>query len=140
MKKNLFFKIFYIVTMLVVVTNTAISVKNNLFFDINSLPQGTLSQSVDSPDGKRTLNIYSISNSLGTAVRGEVIYKGDKKNVFWQTGLDSVEAHWEDGYVVMIDGMPLDVAHGAVYDCRRGNSILQEGSIDENFVPEEQVG
>lgn len=138
MKHNLGFKLFYLITAIVVILNTAISVKNNLFFDINSLPDGALTQTVVSPDGKHTLKIYSISNSLGSAVRGELVSDKKESNVFWQTGLDSVEAQWVDNNNVIIDGMPLDVVHGAVYDCRRGSSIMQEGSIDENFVPVEQ--
>lgn len=138
LKRNLGFKIFYFVTALVVILNTAVSVKNNLFFDINSLPDGSLTQTISSPDGKHTLKLYSISNSLGAAVRGELVSGGKETNVFWQTGLDSVEARWVDNNNVIIDGMPLDVVHGAVYDCRRGSSIMQEGSIDENFAPVEQ--
>lgn len=138
MKRNLFFKIFYLITAVIVIINTALSVKNNLFFNINSLPEGNLVQEVDSPDGKNTLKLYSISNSLGNAVRGEAVIDGKKTNVFWQTGLDNVEAHWVDNYNVVIDGMPLDIVHGAVYDCRRGSSIMQEGAIDENFAPTEE--
>ncbi len=136
MKKNIPFLIFYIFIAAVVVFNTSASLKNSLFSDINSLPPGTLVYSCDSPNAKRTLNIYRIENSLGTAVRGEIVEDGDAQNIFWQTEIENVTAIWFDNNSVVIDGLTLNVSKGGTYDCRRGKSLFQDGSVNDSYAHE----
>ncbi len=141
MRKNVPYLIFYILVLAVVIFNTAVNVKNGLFFDIEDLPTGTLIYSSPSPEGDSTLNIYRVQNVLGTAVRGEVADQSGTDNIFWQTDIDTVDAVWLDNDSVEINGIPLIVSKGGTYDCRRGSSLFQDGAVDDAFVPEkEHVG
>lgn len=130
MKKNWGYFIIYFLTLAVVIFNVSLAIKESLFFNINDLPEGSLLSSQISPDGKKTLNLYLIDNSLGTAVRGEVVSGNEKKNVYWQTGTTDVSAFWNDNHFVVIDEIPLDITKGGEYDCRRGKSLFQEGAVE----------
>lgn len=136
MKKRLFFIIFYALTLIITSINVAITVKDNLFFDINKLPKGNFSYSVASPSGNKTLNIYVVKNSLGSAVRGEIVSGEAVKNIFWQTGTSSVLSFWENDEVVNIHEVSINLSQGAVYDCRRGTSLFQEGNLGGLAAPE----
>ena len=138
--KNLGFRLLYLITALVVLANTVVSVKNELFTDINHLPEGTLAFSVENPSGSRTMNVYVISNNLGNAVRGEIVDEKESYNIFWQTGIDSVDVHWADDKNVVINNIPLDASDKFGYDCRRGTSLFDEGSLVENFVDPDGEG
>lgn len=132
--KKMCFNLLYVITAVVVIFNVFMSIKTSIFFDIDDLPKGKEIYSVKSPNGDKSFNIYLISNSLGTAVRGSVEDKKGSKNVFWQTNIESVDASWVDNNIVMINDMSLDVSKGGFYDCRRGISLFQEGAVDENIV------
>lgn len=136
MKKNIFFIIVYALTLIISAVNVAITIKDNLFFDINSLPQGNYSYSVTSPTGDKVLNIYVVENSLGAAVRGEIVSDGVAKNVFWQTDTAAVASYWENNDVVNVNELSINIAQGAVYDCRRGTSLFQEGNLGGLAAPE----
>ncbi|MBQ8202767.1 MAG: hypothetical protein IJZ75_00610 [Clostridia bacterium] len=136
MKKNIFFIIVYALTLIISAVNVAITIKDNLFFDINSLPQGNYSYSVASPTGDKVLNIYVVENSLGAAVRGEIVSGGVAKNVFWQTDTAAVASYWENNDVVNVNELSINIAQGAVYDCRRGTSLFQEGNLGGLAAPE----
>lgn len=134
--KNIGFKILYVVTLLVTVVELGFSVKENLFTDISKLPTGKLYQSISSPaeDRPRDMNIYVVKNSLGEGVRVEIAEGDNKYNIFWQTGIDSIEAKWLDGNTVMINEIPLNADDTFGYDCRRGYSLFDEGSLEQNFT------
>lgn len=136
MLKKILLKCFYGLTFAVTVFNLAAGVKESLFFDINRLPEGKLTCSVNSPDGKRTLNIYTVENSIGQAVRGEVVYKNKKTNVFWQTGIKNAETMWLNNDGIVINGVGLNVKNGDTYDSRRGTSLFQEGNLGGEAAPE----
>lgn len=132
--KNLGFRLLYLITALVVAVNTAAGVWYELFTDIDRLPEGTLAFSVENPTGSRTMNVYVVSNNLGDAVRGEIVDKNESYNIFWQTGIDSVDVYWADEKNIVINNIPLDASDKFGYDCRRGTSLFDEGSLVQNFV------
>lgn len=138
MKKEIPFKIFYLLAAVVVILNLVITIRESAFFNIQELPAGRLMYSCESPQGERTLNVYRVENALGTAIRGEVVKQdGERQNVFWQTNLENVEVSWLDDSTVVIDSLILNVAKGGSYDCRRGTSLFQEGAVEEAYVTEE---
>ena len=136
MKKNIFFVIIYALALIISFVNVGITIKDNLFSDINELPTGEYAYSVTSPDGSRVLNIYTVKNALGSAARGEIVENGAAKNIFWQTNTRAVVSFWENNEVVNIHEVSINLTHGAVYDCRRGISLFQEGNLSGKAAPE----
>lgn len=132
--KNIGFKIVYIITAIVVVVELAFAVKGSIFTDISELPKGTLQRSYHSPTGEKVMNIYLVENNLGVAIRGEIVTKEGAHNIFWQTGIDNVEAEWIADNTVMINNIPLDADDKFGYDCRRGYSLFDDGALEQNFT------
>lgn len=132
--RNLGFKIVYLITALVMIVELAFTVKSSLFSDISKLPIGELKTSSVSPSGEKTMNIYVVENNVGVAIRGEIVQKGKKHNIFWQTGIDEVEALWLNNDTVIINEIPLNSDDEFGYDCRRGYSLFDEGSLEQNFT------
>ncbi len=132
--KNIGFKILYIITAIVVIVELTFAVKGSLFTDISELPTGTLHVSSNSPSGEKTMNIYVVKNNLGVAVRGEIVTADSKHNIFWQTGIDDVQAVWLNDDTVVINEIPLNADDTFGYDCRRGYSLFDEGSLEQNFM------
>ena len=132
--KNIGFKILYLITALVIIVELGFAVKNSLFTDISQLPLGELESSSVSPSGEKTMNIYVVKNNLGVAIRGEIEQNSKKHNIFWQTGIDAVEAVWLNDDTVVINEIPLNADDTFGYDCRRGYSLFDEGSLEQNFT------
>ncbi len=132
--KNIGFKIVYIITAVVIIVELAFAIKGSIFTDISELPKGTLQESYDSPTGEKVMNIYLVENNLGVAIRGEIVTKQGAHNIFWQTGIDSVEAEWIAENTVMINNIPLDADDEFGYDCRRGYSLFDDGALEQNFT------
>ena len=132
--KNLGFKILYAVTAIVVVAELCFAVKGSLFTDISKLPTGTPVSSSTSPSGEKTMNIYLVKNNLGVAIRGEIETNNTKHNIFWQTGIDEVEAVWLNDDTVVINEIPLNADDTFGYDCRRGYSLFDDGALEQNFT------
>lgn len=132
--KNVGFKILYVVTALIIAVDIGFAVKGSLFTDIADLPTGTLRTASVSPSGEKTMNIYVVENNLGVAVRGEIEQNNKKHNIFWQTGIDEVEAVWLNEDTVVINEIPLNSDDTFGYDCRRGYSLFDEGSLEQNFT------
>ncbi len=132
--KNIGFKLLYLFTALVIFVEIGFSVKGSLFTDISNLPEGRLKDSIESPTGERTLNIYLIKNNLGVAIRGEIVEDNKSHNIFWQTDIDEVEAIWYDDDTVIINEIPLDADDTFGYDSRRGYSLFDDGALEDNFT------
>lgn len=133
MKKNRIFEAYYFITLAIVIVNSIFFVKDSFFFSMNDLPSGSLQYSVSSPNNKFSVSVYKVENNLGTAVRVEAVKTDRKKykarNIFWQTDITDVTLQWIDGDVIVINEVPINIADGGYYDCRRGMSIMTEGSI-----------
>lgn len=136
--KNIGFKILYTITAILMIVEIGFAVKGSLFTDIADLPTGTLTQTITSPSGERTMNIYVVKNNIGVAVRGEVVKEEEKHNIFWQTGIDEVEAVWINDSTVFINEIPINADDTFGYDCRRGYSLFDEGSIEQRFISYEE--
>lgn len=132
--KNTVFKILYVFTAMVMIVELGFAVKESLFTDIADLPKGTFVASAVSPSGDKTMNIYVVKNNIGKAVRGEIVQGNTKHNIFWQTGIDSVSATWVNDTIVLINEIPLNADDTFGYDCRRGYSLFDEGSLQEDFM------
>lgn len=134
--KNIGFKILYVVTLLVTVIELGFILKDSLFSDISKLPTGVLKQSIPSPseENPRNMNIYVVKNTLGEGVRIEIADVNEAYNIFWQTGIDEVDAKWTNNDTILINDIPLDANNRVGYDCRRGYSLFDEGSLEENFA------
>lgn len=132
--KNIGFKILYVITAIVVVIELGFAVKGSLFTDISELPTGTLYNSSISPSGEKIMNIYVVKNNLGVAIRGEIVSDSTSHNIFWQTGIDDVDALWLNDDTVVINEIPLNADDTFGYDCRRGYSLFDEGSLEQNFM------
>ena len=138
MKTKPLFITIYVFALAITLVNVFFTVKSSLFADINKLPQGEILYTVSSPSGDKAINVYCVENSLGSAVRAELETDGKLINVFWQTGIDSVEVSWTNDDVAVINSIPLDVCHGGFYDCRNGVSLFKEGALEgEGFVDED---
>lgn len=122
-------RIFYILAAVTVLFNTAFAIEDGIFYDINQLPTGVLKGSVTSPDGNKTLNVYEINNSIGSAVRAEISDGKTLRNVYWQTDIKDVKFSFVNDNVISVDEVVLDITGPDVYDCRRGVSLFQEGSL-----------
>lgn len=138
MKTKPLFIMIYVFTLVITLVNLFFTVKSSLFADINKLPQGKIISTVSSPTGDKVINVYCVENSLGSAVRAEVKTKDKTSNIFWQTGIDSVEVIWANNDVAVINSIPLDVCHGGFYDCRNGVSLFKDGALEgEGFVDQD---
>lgn len=132
--KRVILRLTYLLAFLIIIANLAFVVRDGLTFSMKKLPVGEKLYSVDSPAGNKTLTVYHINNSLGTAVRADVTGPEGVRNVYWQIGLDGVDSSWINNAVVNINGVELNVDAGAEYDCRLGYSIFREGSIEGEDV------
>lgn len=136
--KNIGFKLLYVITAVVMLIETGFSVKNSLFTDIADLPTGKLLYTEESPSGNKHLNVYVVKNNMGEAVRGEIATKTGSYNIFWQTDIETVDAFWLDEKNVVINDIILDSNDTFGYDCRRGYSLFDEGSLEQNFTNYEE--
>ena len=132
--KNRGFKILYIITILVIIVELGFTVKNNLFADIADVPKGDFIETYPCASCEKKMNIYLVKNSIGTAIRGEIETEKEKYNIFWQTGIETVDVKWINEDIIMINEKPLDVNDKLGYDCRRGYSLFDDGAIEENFT------
>lgn len=137
MKKKLL-SFVYILCALVVIINTFFTVRDSLYFTMDDLPEGKEIYSVASPSGNKILTVYSIENSIGTAVRASVKRGKNTRNLYWQTGLCEVDSGWLDENTVIINDVEINVKKGS-YDCRRGYSILSEGALEGKDVEEAPI-
>lgn len=120
----------YILALAVALINSVFTVRDSVHFSMSLLPEGTEIYCSSSPNGSKMLKLYKINNSLGKAIRGEIVTKDSSRCIYWQTGIDDAEYSWRDEHTVIINGVPIN-AHKGAYDCRRGYSIFSEGSLEE---------
>lgn len=132
--KRCLLRLTYLLAVLVIAANLVYVIRDSMTFSMEYLPVGEKLYSVASPAGDKTLTVYCVNNSFGTAVRADVTSRDGVKNVYWQTGLEGVDSGWVNNMVVDINGVELNVEAGAVYDCRLGYSIFREGSIEGEDV------
>lgn len=124
MSKNKLFLAIYILCVIVVLFNSFFFIKDEFFYDMNCLPQGKFVFSSLSPNGDRSVLLYSVESPKGNAVRVELVNFDtdmsvkEQKNIYWETGKSSLTIGWEDNNRVIIDTVLLDISKNEVYDCR----------------------
>ena len=133
MKKNVFLSLLYILGFLIISLNNVISAVKALSPDINDLPEGKFFISSFSPEESSRVDFYIVKNSMGTAVRGEKVEGDSHTNIYWQTGIDSVNVKWLDEYGVVINEIPLNL-NTDKFDSRRGTAIFSDGVLAEKIT------
>lgn len=129
MKKKLIICVYFL-TVIVLLFNSVFFIKDELFFNLNDLPEGQLLYSSMSPDNNRSLSVYRVKCSLGTGIRAE-LYEWDEnmqatsKNVFWDANCENAIVCWADNDVISINDIPLNIGEGNTYDSRRKTAISQ---------------
>ncbi len=94
------------------------------FFSMNNLPKGELIDSIDSPNGNSTVNVYIARGNatVAEAIRCEVIYKdriiNKKRNIYWQYRQSAVKITWLNDTTVRINDINLDI-NKDTYDYRQ---------------------
>ncbi len=94
------------------------------FFSMNSLPKGDLIDSIDSPNGNNTVNVYLVRGSatVAEAIRCEIIFKdrliNKSRNIYWQYRQSEVEITWLNDTTIKINEIYLDI-NKDVYDYRQ---------------------
>lgn len=118
------------------IVELGLATNKSLFTDISQLPVGTLVHEYPNESGNKSLNIYFATNDIETAIRGEIKTDEETYNIFWQTGItvDEVEAQWLGDDTIVINNIKIDANDKFGYDCRRGLSLFDEGSLEENFT------
>ena len=133
MKSKVITAVIYVIAAVITILNTVFGMAESLFPNLDKLPKGNSVYSSISPDGKSELKVYTVSNSVGDAVRGEVSYKGKNvKNVYWETDVIFDSAEWIGNDVIRINDILLDMKSDDVYDSRRGVSLFRSGALAEN--------
>ena len=133
MKKNVLFITVYILAFLVITANTVTAAVQSLFPDISDLPKGDIIESTVSPNGTSRVDFYVVKNNLGTAIRGECVRGSKRANIYWQTGIDSVDVEWLDEQGIIINNIPLNIKTDK-FDSRRGTAIFSEGVLAERIT------
>ncbi|MDL2310978.1 DUF5412 domain-containing protein, partial [Peptostreptococcaceae bacterium OttesenSCG-928-C18] len=97
---------------------------------------GELANTVVSPDGKYTIELYYNTNNisysdsiLGVLKNNET---GETKNIYWRQQEYEAEASWIDNKAVLINDITLDIEHD-VYDWRKDDDWIDDNYIDEEY-------
>lgn len=126
MGKSIFFKIYYLIALILVIVECFFVFKAIVVVDINELPKGEFQFENVSPNGEIKLNVYKLNNSICSSVRVEAEIKGDTSNIYWQTNEENAGIIWLNDNEVLINGVLLNLKEGDIHDCRRGLSIFAE--------------
>lgn len=81
--------------------------------DMTSLPIGIKIQSIDSPNGAYTMNIYLVEGGSISAdairVEIETLETGKRRNIYYSYPENSVAAKWEDNNNIKINDIQLNI-------------------------------
>ncbi len=85
------------------------------------LPEGSLLDTADSPDGKYSIETYLCSVKGEMHIRCALVEKAtsETRNIFWNNHSDEVEVEWIDASNVKIEGKTINITDKeAYYDYR----------------------
>ena len=125
MSKNRIIITVYALTIIVTLFNLVGFVKDSAFYSAKSLPQGEFLYASMSPDGNKTVRIFKVENSIGKAIRGELVILNDDgtdtvRNIYWSVGEDNAMTGWQTGDIVTINDINIDTTdEDYAYDSRR---------------------
>lgn len=127
MKKGIIFYIYYFLVLVVILVNSFYLIKDNFFINIESVPKGNYQYSDHSPNEKIELRVYHIELPVGNSIRVTETKNGATRNIFWQTGVNSVKIKWKNSNTVVINGIDLNLKENEYFDCRSISSIFNDG-------------
>ncbi len=118
--KKIIFSLVALLTALTFIANIALFAYDNFFYNINQLPVGEHLVSASSKDGRFTINMYKVENSMGVALRGELFDDKTKtlKNVYWENHADTAVVFWLNEKMVSINENVVDITVDT-FDSRR---------------------
>ena len=125
MSKNKILITVYVLTIIVTLFNLVGFIKDSAFYSTNSLPQGEFLYASMSPDGNKTVRIFKVENSIGKAIRGELVILNDDgtdtvRNIFWSVGEDNAMTGWQTEDIVTINDINIDTTdEDYAFDSRR---------------------
>ena len=126
-------KLLYLITALVCLTNLCLNIHDATSFSIDILPEGELRYVSESPQKTKQLAVYEVKNLYGSAVRAELrLPDGEATNIYWQTGISEQEFQWLNEDMIKVAGVTIDLSAGEYFDCRFDESILREGRVQGN--------
>ena len=112
-------KIIFLILLIVILFMCA-KCTYDVFFSLNALPEGELMNSSVSPNGTYEIKIYLCNGgaTVDYAIRGELVYENEAKNIYWAYHEQDAEVEWLDNYTVKINDIILDVRYDK-YDYRK---------------------
>lgn len=125
MSKNKILITVYVLTIIVTLFNLVGFIKDGAFYSTNSLPQGEFLYASMSPDGNKTVRIFKVENSIGKAIRGELVILNDDgtdtvRNIYWSVGEDNAMTGWQTEDIVTINDINIDTTdEDYAFDSRR---------------------
>ena len=125
MSKNKILITVYVLTIIVTLFNLVGFIKDSAFYSTNSLPQGEFLYASMSPDGNKTVRIFKVENSIGKAIRGELVILNDDgtdtvRNIYWSVGEDNAMTGWQTEDIVTINDINIDTTdEDYAFDSRR---------------------
>ena len=125
MSKSRILVTIYVLTIIVTIFNLVGFIKDSAFYSTNSLPQGEFMYSSMSPDGNKTVRIFKVENSIGKAIRGELVIINEDgtdkvRNIYWCVGEENAMTGWQSGDIVTINDINIDTNdEDYAFDSRR---------------------
>ena len=102
----------------------------HVFFSLQSVPQGELIRSIQSPDRNYVIKTYfHQGDSLSAdAVRGELVdlKRQKKKNIYWNYYDEDPYVKWLNNSEVLIGNQTLNILKGEKYDWRNDKNWSRE--------------
>jgi hypothetical protein len=127
MKKGILFYIYYFLTFVVIMVNSAYLIVDNYFINIESVPVGEYQYSDLSPNKSIELKVYFVELPVGNSIRITETKDNKTRNIFWQTDTDKAKIKWKNNSTVIINGIDLNLKDGEYFDCRSISSIFNDG-------------
>lgn len=115
----------YVSAIIVTLLNLAGFVKDSFFYSAKTLPQGEFMYASMSPSGNKTVRIFKIENSIGKAIRGELVilnYDGtdEVRNIYWCVNEENAMTGWQSEDVVTINNINIDTTDSDyIFDSRK---------------------
>lgn len=115
-----------VATALIVMFNIVYYAFDAFSYNIDDLPEGEFLYASMSPTAEYVMTTYYIkgSNTLKEGVRCEVteVATDQKRNIYWQVGVDNAIAGWTANDVININGVSINLSKNDSYDWRYSNA------------------
>lgn len=115
----------YVLAIIVTLFNLVGFIKDSAFYSTKSLPKGEFLYASMSPNGNKTVRIFKVENSIGKAIRGELVILNDDgtdtvRNIYWSVGEDNAMTGWQTEDIVTINDINIDTTdEDYAFDSRR---------------------